>query len=222
MEWKRTMLFAIVMVSALGVGETLAEIVEISLVAEVRLVNDSSDLLEGRIQVGDLITGSYVYDSATPDSSPSSTVGDYWYYDQPYGIFLSAGGFDFRTDPDNVMFLLVIANDHGGLHRDNYSLTSYNNLPLYEGVFITEIHWQLGDDSGNALSTDALPLIPPVLSDWESVYGLNIDGARTRSESFVVRADVVSVEVVPEPVTVLLLTLGGAAVMVERRASRVT
>ena len=218
MEWKTEILVSIVAVLVLGVGESLAEIVEISLVAETRYVDDSAGLLEGRIQVGDLITGSYVYDSATPDSKPSSaTVGDYWHYGAPYGIFLSVGGFDFRTDPDNVMFLLEICNDHGGLYRDNYLLRSYNNLPLYEDVPVSEIHWQLDDSSGTALSSDALPVIPPLLSDWESVYGLSMGGSRT----YTVRADVISVEVVPEPATLLLLALGGAAIIVERRASRV-
>lgn len=221
MEWKTEILVSIVAVLAFGVGETSAEIVEISLVAETRLVDDSYDLLEGRIQVGDLITGSYVYDSATLDSNPLSTVGDYWHYDAPYGIFLSAGGFDFRTDPDNVMFVLEVCNDHGGLYRDNYLLNSYTNLPLYEDLSVSEIHWQLDDDSGNALSSDALPIIPPLLSDWESIYGLSMSGARTREQFYTVRADVISVEVVPEPATLLLLALGGAAVMVERRAGRV-
>ena len=119
---------------ALSANSLRATIITINLTAEIAEVDDLGGLLEGNVNVGDTITGSYTYDSTTSDSNPLETVGDYWHFSPPYGINLSAGGFVFETDPDNVNFLVEICNNHLG--DDNYLLLSYNNLPLSNGVLV--------------------------------------------------------------------------------------
>ena len=156
----------------LGVTGLQADIIEIGLTAEVAVVDDWDGLLEGQIKVGDIITGSYIYDSDTPDLFPlNPRSGVYWHYDPEYGISLSAGGFVFQTDPSNVKFLVGIYNR---TYDDGYLLRSYNNLPLSNGVEVDHIMWDLRDYTGTALSSDALPTTPPVLEDWESIFGLTI------------------------------------------------
>jgi len=192
---------------ALSCNSLRATIITIELTAEIAEVDDISGLLEGNVNVGDTITGSYTYDSAKPDSEPLETGGAYDYLSAPYGITLSAGGFVFQTDPDNVDFRIDILNNHLG--QDGYVLRSYNNLPLSNGVGIEYISWQLDDYSCTALSTDALPKTPPVLEDWESIFGITIKyGPRGSS---MIRAHVTSA--VPEPGTVFLLGLGGLALI---------
>ena len=209
---KAKILAALFVVLSLWTGNLRAEIVTIYLTAEVTHVDDLTDLLEDKVNVGDAITGSYSYDSDTPDTNPLDTVGDYWHYNAPYGFNLSSDFFVFQTDPDNVNFLVEIANSHIP-PPDGYLLRSYSNLPLSNGVHVDHISWLLDDYSGTALSSIALPTTPPVLEDWEYDWGLRISFG-DRGSSMVI-AEVTSV--VPEPTTFLLLSLGSLLLTRRRR-----
>ncbi|MHC4084688.1 MAG: PEP-CTERM sorting domain-containing protein [Planctomycetota bacterium] len=209
---KAEILIILFVVFCLWTGSLRAELIAIDLTAEVIYISDLADLLEGKVHVGDIITGSYSYDSDTPDSSPSSSLGTYRHYTPPYGINLSVGGFVFQTDPDNVDFILQVSNNNIPSWVDNYVLRSYHNLPLSNWVEVDHISWQLNDYSGAALSSDALPIIPPVLGDWENNYLLISLGYLGESG---IQARVTSA--VPEPATVLLLTLGSLLLTRRRR-----
>jgi len=190
---------------ALSVPPAEAALITIEITAEVDSVRDEANYLDGQINVGDIITGTYTYDSDTTDSNPLSTLGRYEHYAPPCGISLSVGGFDFETDTTNVDFLVAIANNYasGGI-QDGYLLISYNNLPLSNGTLVDLISWQLDDPTATALSSDALPTTPPVLDDWQSIVGLRLQGERM--ESYLIDAHVTSA--VPEPTSVLLFALG--------------
>ena len=170
-----------------------AEMVSIAIEAQVAAVEDPSGALDGEVEVGDVITGTYTYDSSTTDSNPLPTVGDYRHLSTPFGISLSAGSLVFETDPDNVDFLVEIVNDHGVPARDNYLLRSYRNRRLANGAHIEHISWQLDDPTSTALSSADLPATPPVLGDWQSFFGLTIEGGScTPSGGFFIRAHVTS------------------------------
>lgn len=203
-----TVLFVVL---GLWTGSLRAELITIHLTAEVTYVDDLADLLEGMVTVGDIITGSYSYDSDTLDTNPLDTVGAYWHYNAPYGFNLSTDSLVFQTDPDNVYFLVSVLNDHTGM--DAYLLRSYSNLPLSNGVLVDHISWQLDDYSATALSSDALPTTPPVLEDWGFDWGLRIEFGFKGSSK--IRAEVTSA--IPEPATVLLLTLGSLLLSRRRR-----
>ena len=82
-----------------------AELVPIAITADVTDVSDDYDFLEGKVNIGALITGVYIYDTSTSDSNPlNERVGDYMHFAPPACITLTAGGFVFMTDPDNVDF----------------------------------------------------------------------------------------------------------------------
>jgi len=201
MKKKAGILTVFFVVLALGAGNLRAEIIEINITAEIAYIGDLDGLLNGQLGVGDILSGSYIYDSATPDSQPSApAVGDYWHYSSPYGISLSGGGFTFQTDPDNVEFIVEIVNNNP--YDDGYLLLSYNNLPLYDNVSVGHISWQLDDSTGTALSSDALPTTPPVLEDWDLDWGIRIRGGIPDEEGkfierFIISAFVTSVELVP-------------------------
>ena len=149
--------------------------IAIKIVGEVTDVDDSYNLLGGAINVGDKITGKYIYDSTTPDSEPDPTMGWYWHTSSPYGMVLETGGFVFETDPNNVDFLMAIFDNNYYYNGDLYAPVSYNNLPLSNGMQVAIMYWFLIDGTNNALSGDALPTTAPVLSDWTENY-LNIRG----------------------------------------------
>ena len=177
-----------------------AEIIRIAIEATVDWVDDQGDYLEGNITPGDIITGTYTYDSDTADSNPSSTVGDYWHYNSPFGISLNVGGFDFKTDPTDVEILIeVINNSTSGELHDGYGVLSYNNSPLSNGVPVDMVSWWLRDNTANALLSDALLITAPVLDNWEQPWGLRLESDRR----FMVNADVTSAFVVPEPASII-------------------
>ncbi|MHC4157372.1 MAG: PEP-CTERM sorting domain-containing protein [Planctomycetota bacterium] len=188
-----------------------ATLITIAIETQVDYVEDLGNYLEGKINPGDIITGTYTYESTTPDSSPLDPAqGNYWHYAPPAGITLTVGGFDFQTDPTSVEFHVAIRNDIEPGEEDLYSIVSYNNASLYNGTPVDHISWQLYDPTGTAVSTDALPTSAPVLTDWSTSYGLRLEAER----AYIIDAHVTSA--VPEPVTILLLALGGL-VLVRRR-----
>jgi len=195
---KTAIILTVLAVAALPAQATL---ITIQIEAVVDSVEDDDNYLEGQINPGDIITGYYTYESTTSDTNPSVYVGDYEHYISPCGIFLSVGGFEFETDLTNVDFVLEVVNDYPS--GDSYLVRSYNNLPLTNGTLVDHISWQLDDSTGTALSSDALPITPPILEDW-SGNDLRLDGERG---AYMVRGHVTSA--IPEPTTFVLFGSSG-------------
>jgi hypothetical protein len=206
MEKKLAKITLAILVCAFLPAVSNGQLITIGIEATVKYVTDTDHLLEGKVTVGSTITGTYTYDTSTPDSEPSTSQGAYWHYSALCGISLNVSGFSFKTDPTNVNFLVDILNDDGINPADGYLLRSSNNLPLSNGVLVDYIFWQLDDPTGTALSSDALPTTAPNLANWNSDYGLSIYS--WGDNEFLLRADVISATVVPEPTTLLLAAAG--------------
>ncbi|MBA3830703.1 MAG: hypothetical protein H0X34_02175 [Chthoniobacterales bacterium] len=72
-------------------------------------------------------------------------------------------------------------------------MISYNNLFAVSatGAFVMNtIDWQLDDPTQTALSSPVLPKTLPVLSNWQSIFGLNI--LSMGDSHFAIRANVTS------------------------------
>jgi hypothetical protein len=182
-------------------GLARAELITIAISGQVTKVSDKYNRFGGQISVGTPITGTYTYDSATLDSNPSLTVGDYRNYNSSTGISLYIGEYAFKTNPASVNFLVEVCNNQP-LGSDSYLLHSQNNLPLSDGTPVQYIRWQLDDPTGTILSSDALPLTSPDLSKWQSWFGLSIGTDR----NFGITATITSAT--PEPATAFLFGLG--------------
>jgi len=214
--FRNLFLAGVLAVSPYSIKKADAIPITIGLEARVSSMDDQNNLFSDKIKVGDIINGYYTFDSDISDSNPSSpSVGDYWFTGiTPYGISLNAGGFIFKTNPNDVRFLIEICDNHPWfdpkINNDSYLLRSYNNLPLANGVGVEHIAWQLDNYSGTGLNSDALPLTAPVLSDWpDTQAGLTLDGGR--KAAYFIRLEVTSATVIPEPSTVALLGLGSLA-----------
>lgn len=201
-------------VAALAVcaGKARSEIVTIRIEGEISYVDSVSEWLNDNFTVGEIITGVYVYDTSTPDSSGSPNSGHYWHYTDPYGIYLDIGDIVVQTDPDNVEFFMSMVNTDVD---DYYVIASLRNLPIPNGPSVHRIGWQLDDPSATALSSDDLLATPPVLEHWQSIYGLTVEfGERG---GWGIRGHINSATLIPEPTTCLLLACGGIAFLRRRR-----
>ena len=193
--------------------EAEATLITIEIEAVVDSVEDLGDgdgYLEGNIEVGDIITGSYIYDSSTLDSDPLDLIqGNYWHYALPAGISLTVGGFEFQTDPTDVQFRVAIRNDN--LSGDDiYWIHSDKNLPLSNGTPVDYVSWGLKDHTGSVFSSDSLPITAPILNQWQE-NRLRIETSR----AFYVHGHVTSA--IPETATVLLFGLGGLLLRIRKR-----
>lgn len=203
---KATVVLSTILV--IGSSNLRAEMITIKIESKVLDVHYPG--IAGLINVGDIVTGSYTYDSTIDDIYPDDPgVGVYKYNSPPNGIELTVNGYVFKTDADNVNFEIAIL-DNLGL-KDYYIIHSYNNLPVSMGSYdynITEISWQLEDDSRTAFSSDVLPTTAPVLENFY-VGKINIEFG---SGNMLFRSEVTKVELIPEPCTILLLGLGAVLV----------
>jgi hypothetical protein len=192
-------------------NSTHAAPITIGIEARVSLITDDDNLLEGKVNVNDIITGSYTYDTDTLDTNPASDSGEYRYYTPPCGVVLTFGDFVFGTDFSNVEFIVGIDNVSIGF-LDRYSVASHNNMPLYNGVDVENISWQLEDYSGTALSSTELPTTAPVLSDWDYnnlIISGGIGGTPPCYEkTFYIEAEVTSTTLIPEPTSLFLFGFG--------------
>lgn len=187
-----------------------ADLITIRIEATVNYVSDYCNLLEGKVSVGSIITGTYTYDTSTPDTNPSSQVSEYWYYSSPCGINWNVGGIIFNTDPTNTKFVVGIANDYIDHPGDGYWISSSNNSSLDNGVQVDSIAWQLDNYSGTALSSTALPITAPILSDWDNNI-IRINGGvggipSCYEKTFNINAQVFSAVLIPEPMSILFFS----------------
>jgi hypothetical protein len=158
--------------------------------------------LPSTIHVGDTFTGIYTYDSTTTNSS-SGIFGRY-VQNSPYGITLALGGLEFETSQPHVgQFVINIAMP-SSQNWYSYSINSYLNAPLSNELTVSSIGWRLGDSTYTALSSTALPLTAPLLSQWQSNI-LEIWGG---SNSFYINGVVMQAVLIPEPVTGALMAVG--------------
>jgi hypothetical protein len=215
-----------------------AETISIDIQARITGLYDSNDSLPDSIAIGDIITGTYTYDSETPNTSHLPTIYTKYEYYGPssYGITLDVKGFIFRTDPSDAYYAITKINDADSSFidpafalYDGYTVSSDKNIfafsPNLDGLLppgvpvedlgepTTEIGWRLYQFSAapTAFSDTELSGPPDVSGvDWYSNQ-LEIYAFHLGRE-FNIRSEVISANLspakVPESSTLLLLAFG--------------
>lgn len=134
---------------------------------QVDIVDDQANLLGGAVQMGDILSGSYIYDLDAVDESSSTTFGKYQYTTAPYGMIAHVGGLTFQTEPSTSgpwgagFAVQVIDNTDDRLY-----VTSFSNKPLGANVYVEKIEIQLTDSSGYSFSSDAQPVSAPHIPNF--------------------------------------------------------
>jgi len=205
MKW-----FLASMVLCLLASNIQASLVTVGFTGVVKKIIDLDNLLDDSVFVGQTITGSYIYDTTATlvISSPVSRVGYYYYTSIPNVMVVNVGNYTFQTDPSNVDTFVSIINDAEGNGSDEFGFFSNKNLPISDNLILDRMYCDFYDPTGTAFSSLELPATVPVLTDWQRC-SCTINGGtdETFKTQFILHLTIT--EIVPEPMSLSLLGLGG-------------
>jgi hypothetical protein len=187
------------LLSAVTCTPAMAEVVRVKITARVADVYDPGTMLHGQIIVGGRLTGTYVYNTSTPNSSEEpEQSGMYVPYANEARMRFVSGGVVFENNqPTQGITILVEPEPIFG--QGTFEMTSRDNKQLPSTARVDQITVRfLG--YGNLTQSAALPAVAPDLTNYmEKEVIISSDFG----QSFVVRANIESAEViVPEAVVV--------------------
>jgi hypothetical protein len=150
-----------------------AQEITFNFTAVITRVFDS--LSSGPFALGQTVTGSYTFDSAAVDQDPSPVVGLYQNVTRLEFSVPAANYHATTTAGSSPGFIEVLDNEDGV--RDRYVVsmgTPGQNVsgPDVAGHTLDHIGIVLRDRTTFAVSSDALPLVPPMLSDF--AFGVEV------------------------------------------------
>ncbi len=160
---------ALLTLFTLGVSGTVnAELVTVQVSATVNYVSDAGMVLSGAVQPGATVTGSYTFETNTPDADYSPRFGRYRHAPAVGGLDLTVAELTIKTDADavNGEFSVDVIN---GDYEEGYHVASIDNIqPLANGAHIYDAGIHLHNWNGtNVLISDALPATPPKPAQFE-------------------------------------------------------
>ena len=181
--------------------------------------------LDGSVSIGSSMTGFCSYDTDTPDQADGEDMGIF----PMISISMTIGNYTFTHDlvsADYPYFAVSTVDP-------TYAAISPN--PCFDGIIYVDSSPQTYDDitwgytylrpfnlwtsSSEYIPTDALPDLDswPDLSVFDMRREFRVRFYDESSRSFNIIGEVTSLAVIPEPATILLLSLGSLALITNRR-----
>lgn len=160
---KAALIFSGLLLSALACGSVSAETVRVRLTARVNDVSDPQGQLNGKIVVGQRVSGTYVYNSNTPNLSPIPGFGHYRPYANEARVRFAAGSHVFESaQPTQGMAIMINPHTNGS---GQFILDSNDNKPLANGVSVNSIFLDF-QGTGTLTQSEALPTAAPDLHGY--------------------------------------------------------
>lgn len=162
---------------------------------------DPSDPFGGAVQFGSPITGSFTFDSDSPDLIPGTQQGSFQMAGPPFGLSFTLAGDSFLIQD----FLAINTFDSG--------IAQYGVLSFAGDLVFSLL---LGDSTGTALNGDKLPVSPPSLAMFDTA-GFSLTGS-LEGNQIEIEGTVNSLFSAPEPCLswLCLLALGGVSFSLPR------
>jgi hypothetical protein len=156
-------------------GDPVERAVCVDLQAVVDAVNDPGNLLQGSVQVSQVLQGSYTYNRSCDDANALPNIGEYFHNAMFYGMVVDADGITFFTDNTLPALNVYVTSGAPPSPGDGFSVVSPNNAALPSGARVTRMGWELWDDAGDAITTAELPAGAPQIANWD-YNALSIEG----------------------------------------------
>jgi hypothetical protein len=176
-----------------------ADSITVNVTARVAGFQDYANALDGQVQIGQQISGSYTYATDLTDHNASATVGVYMPPPGQASTRLSVGSlvFESTSAPNESTFDIgVEAGNPSGGGYSYFHLASRRNQPLPSGAEVEGIGIYFNDPSGHAPTSDVLPTDAPDLDDFPERY-IVLEGYLGEGGLYSVMAVIESVELVP-------------------------
>ena len=148
--------------------------------ATVREIYDYDNVLSNAIHVGDPITGSYTFNTNTPDSDSTPEYGFYQHTPGSgnYGFDITIANTNLKTNPSTDNFNIIIANANGNITWDSYGVDNFGaQQPFLNGTVVDNMGIYLDDPSGTIVNSTNLTDQPPALTG-SGYKDLHIGGMR--------------------------------------------
>ncbi len=191
----------------IGASSATASLITWEFAGEITSVFDENDLFAGTVFVGSPFSGSFTFESTTPDSSPTNPSSGF-YVDAITLVSGRVGGFSFLGPTDSGASFHV-SNDNPANGFDGFSV----GAPVDLFGETSRMSLLFTDITGAIFDRDSLPNLPPALD--------LLDPARFRLSTPVETFDLFGqiTLLVPDPGTAALLGVGALA-LVRRRHTR--
>jgi hypothetical protein len=158
-----TLLVGGLLLSAFLSGPVSAEQVRVKVTARVSDVSDPGNILAGKIVFGQRVTGTYVYNTNTPNESPDPGVGRYHPYANEARMRFVAGSIVFESVQPTQGIRMEVQSQTSGEGR--FFMISPENKPLASGASVETIALEIRGN-GNVTETTALPHVAPDLTHY--------------------------------------------------------
>lgn len=193
-----------------GATQAQAELVTYTFTGEVSLVDAG---IASEFSVGEAVTGTYTFESTTPDSDGSANIGSYL---NAVTAFSANIGGDYPITLDNSSEIRVRNNNP----NDSYSVDITDPMAAtVNGLDLSLFSIFVSDPDATVFASDALPVTLPELSEFETVLNVSFftDGGSAPLEELNFRLTLL--QEIPEPSSVALaaFTLTGLALTVRQR-----
>ncbi|WP_455220622.1 hypothetical protein [Kaarinaea lacus] len=182
--------------SLLLVGQSaIAQTATFEITATVFDISDPDGALNGGVNYGDQISGTYTIDISTPDDDPGLEYAHYLLSAQPpttpqQGFDLILNNFSFKSDPGHPWYMLDIFMMNS--YSDQFGMGSWGNVPLSNGASVEDIYLDLYDSTGTALTNTELSVVAPDVSKFE-IHDIHMSGMSPYGQYYSINAKIDSI-----------------------------